>query len=270
MPGDTVRLSRGDGSAGPSSNGTDELPPAASRAPCRFARQPPSKRNTRSLTSTASWYRRATSSGRSPAPSDAFGSAPARIKARAASTLPKLAASCNGVLPSVAATLGSPPAASSSSTADAFARPAQCEVPSNQSRPGHGRPPLPRSIAWPRSHGWHRRTHRTRQPTPLRGPQYPAGLVVSRRPISPFRDDRKLTLRGGAEGGVGPLDEAVVGASGAADTDGDGDRRAALGQDHDELLAAPTIDHVLDPGGGCESPGHLAEDGIAGAMASPA
>ena len=87
---------------------------------------------------------------------------------------------------------------------------------------------------------------------------------------------------GGVEGGVGPFDHLVVGAAGAADADGDGDRHAevaadggdrhgppdafahvggavdaAVGQDHDELLAAPAADDVLDPGRPGDPPGDL-------------
>src|SRR2546423_4936504 len=94
------------------------------------------------------------------------------------------------------------------------------------------------------------------------------------------------------EGGVGPLDDPVVGAPGASDADRDGngdpglerdrggrDRLAdpfahdegavetAVGQDDDELLASPATDDVLDPGGAGDAAGDLPPDGVAGVVA---
>src|SRR2546423_10103373 len=119
-------------------------------------------------------------------------------------------------------------------------------------------------------------------------------LGAERRRLDEDNTVAPVLLRS-VEGGVGPLDDPVVGAPGASDADRDGngdpglerdrggrDRLAdpfahdegavetAVGQDDDELLTSPAADDVLDPGGAGDAAGGIAQAVAAGLVADRA
>ena len=111
------------------------------------------------------WYRRATSTGVRPWWLRTVGSAPAAMRARAASTLACSAAWWRGLVPSVVVARGSAPPSRSSSTARTSARPAKCRAV-QPSWSGRARLLRRRGAPPPLLPGRHRRTDPAHRPPP--------------------------------------------------------------------------------------------------------